>query len=429
MSGLSHNKSFRALFVSQFLGAFNDNLYKNAMVMLITFELSRVAEQTGLLITLAAGLFILPFFLFSSIAGQMADRYAKTRLIHYVNFSEFIVMLFGAFALMQQHLVLLFITLFFMGTQSTFFGPLKYSILPEIVDSKSLMRGNALFSGSTFIAILLGTILGGMGVMMPGGTTVMAFSVALVALLGFLVSLLMQPSQPQAPDLTIEKNIFVGTWRNIQLSQHYPRALFSILTISWFWLLGSVLLSQIPTLVKYDLLADESVVIAFMSLFSIGIAVGGYWVQWWQKGECRLGSGVLWLVLISFCLLCLVWVVSSLSLSDHQEAQVLMPLSEFAQTFPQNMTLLLLFLLSAFGGAYIVPLYTKLQTETPNALRARMIALNNISNALFMVLASVALMLGFAMGASLLNMLAVIAVLNGVIAYGYFQGKKRISLE
>ncbi|MDX1352245.1 MAG: MFS transporter, partial [Thiomicrorhabdus sp.] len=160
-TNLLFDRQFYPLFWVQFLGAFNDNLFKNAMVMLITFKLTDSASDTGLLITLAAGLFILPFFIFSAFAGQIADHYPKSMLIKKIKLAEILIMLMGAMALLNQNLWLLFITLFLMGSQSAFFGPIKYSILPEVLQETALIKGNGLFSGSTFLAILLGTIVGG----------------------------------------------------------------------------------------------------------------------------------------------------------------------------------------------------------------------------------------------------------------------------
>ncbi|VAW45167.1 Lysophospholipid transporter LplT / 2-acylglycerophosphoethanolamine acyltransferase [hydrothermal vent metagenome] len=413
---LRSNPSFFSLFICQFLGAFNDNLYKNAMIMFITFKLSQTPEQTGLLITLAAGLFILPFFVFSSFAGQLADRYPKSKLIQKIKLSEILVMLVGAVALMSQQLELLFFTLFLMGTQSAFFGPLKYSVLPELLEDNRLMKGNALFSSSTFIAILLGSILGGIGVLMDGGTEIMAVSVLVVAVLGYGASLGVKPTTVHNPALIIDKNLFKSTWQMIALCRDYKKPFFALLAISWFWFLGATLLSQIPTLVKYDLHADDVVVVTFLSLFSIGIGVGAALVTRWFKGEIHLKGHGLFLLGISLCFILMVWLITGYSERLNHSATSLMGLSTFLGIWPLNSILLLLFILAILGGAYIVPLYTLLQKQTPEPLRARMIAVNNIMNALFMVLSSVLIMIGYALSFSLMDMLVWLAILNGLIA-------------
>ena len=384
--------------------------------MFITFKLSQTPEQTGLLITLAAGLFILPFFLFSSLAGQLADRYLKYRLIQKIKLFEVLVMLVGAMALMSQQLELLFITLFLMGTQSAFFGPLKYAVLPELLKENHLMKGNALFSGSTFIAILLGSILGGIGVLVEGGTDIMAVSVIVVALLGYGVSLGIKPTTVYNPTLKIDKNLFKSTWQMVALCRDYKRPFFALLAISWFWFLGATLLSQIPTLVKYDLHADDVVVVTFLSLFSVGIGLGAALVSHWFKGEVHLRWHGLFLLGISICFGLIAWLVIGYSEPQLSDIITLMNLSTFLGIWPLNSILLLLFILAVLGGAYIVPLYTLLQKQTPEPLRARMIAVNNIMNALFMVLSSVLIMIGYALSFSLMDMLLWLAILNSFLA-------------
>ena len=386
------------------------------MIMFITFKLSQTPEQTGLLITLAAGLFILPFFLFSSFAGQLADRYPKSKLIQKIKLSEVLVMLVGAVALMSQQLELLFITLFLMGTQSAFFGPLKYSILPELLEDKALMKGTALFSSSTFIAILLGSILGGIGVLMEGGTEVMAVSVMLVALLGYGVSLWMKPTVVCNQSLKIETNLFKSTWQMVALCRHYKMPFFALLAISWFWFLGATLLSQIPSLVKYDLYADDVVVVTFLSLFSVGIGLGAALVTRWFKGEINLKWHGLFLLGISLCFVLMEWLITGYSESVNHHETALMSLSTFLTIWPLNSLLLLLVILAILGGAYIVPLYTLLQKQTPEPLRARMMAVNNIMNALFMVLSSVLIMIGYALSFNLMTMFVWLAVLNSLMA-------------
>lgn len=406
------------MFWVQFLGAFNDNLFKNSLVILITFRLSQSNGETGLLITLAAGLFILPFFLFSGLAGQLADHYPKSFLIQKIKLTEVFIMLFGAVALLNLQLELLFVTLFLMGTQSAFFGPIKYSVLPELLEDQSLMQGNALFSASTFIAILLGTILGGIGVLMPNGTEVVSFAIMGVALLGYGVSLWLQPSTIQNSELLIEANLFKSSWQLITLCKGYHTSFFAVMAISWFWFLGAVMLSQIPTLVKYDLLANEGVATAFLAVFSIGIALGSVLATLIFKNHLDLKWHGLFLGLISILLVAMVRMIeqSAHFLFLYSKSASLLSFNEFITIWPLNTLLLLLLLIALLGGAYIVPLYTLLQTQTPAKVRARMVAVNNILNALLMVLSAVLVMIGFALSLSLLNILLFLAILNLIIA-------------
>ncbi len=417
-SSLIFRKCFLPIFSVQFLGAFNDNLFKNAMIMLITFKLSHSNGETGLLITLAAGLFILPFFLFSGLAGQLADRYPKSFLIQKIKLAEVVIMLIGSLALLNHQLELLFLTLFLMGTQSAFFGPIKYSVLPEILEDSSLMQGTGLFSGSTFMAILLGTILGGVGVLMPNGTMVMSVAIIGVALLGYGVSLLLQPSKIHNSELLIEANLFKSSWELIVLCKDYQTSFFTVLAISWFWFLGAVMLSQIPTLVKYDLLANEGVVTAFLAVFSIGIAMGSALVSKCFKAQLNLKWHGLLLGLISMLLVAMVWMIeqSAQFLFLYSTSPGLLSFNEFIMIWPLNSLLILLLLIALLGGAYIVPLYTLLQTQTSVKVRARMVAVNNILNAFLMVLSAILVMIGFALSLSLLNILLCLAVLNLSIA-------------
>lgn len=417
---LLNNPAFMPVFALQFLGAFNDNLFKNALVMLINFKLSESLEQTGLLITLAAGLFILPFFLFSSVAGQLADLYPKHFLVQKTKLAEVLIMLLGAMALMSENLVMLFITLFLMGTQSAFFGPLKYSILPEIVSEDSLIKSNSLFSGSTFIAILLGTIFGGIGVLMEGGLEIMAGAIIGIALLGYLLSLMMVPCSSSREFFKINWNPLSSTWKIVQQSTQYSTAFFAVLAISWFWFIGAVMLSQIPALVKYNLQSDDSVVVLFLTVFSVGIALGAALVGKVSVYAASVKWHWLWLFFMSGALVLSVWSIQATDFSYWLEFHnvphgTLLTLQQFLSLFPANLSLLFLGFLAVIGGAYIVPLYTLLQTHTEHRARARMVAVNNIMNSLLMVLSAVLLMIGFSISLSLLDMLMILAVLNLLI--------------
>lgn len=428
-SCLLASKKFYPLFWLQFLGAFNDNLFKNALVMLITFKLTETSNDTGLLITLAAGLFILPFFLFSSFAGQLADRYSKPLLIRKIKLAEILIMLLGALGLMNQDLFLLFITLFLMGAQSAFFGPIKYSILPEILPDNQLIKGNGLFSGSTFIAILLGTIFGGIGVLLENGTVIMAVVVLVVAIVGYGLSLLVKNESiiREIAD-TIDWNLFRSTLQIVRESKTHDVAFFSVLSISWFWFIGAVLLSQIPALVKYDLQADDNVVIVFLTLFSVGIALGSGLVSLWMRSSAHLKWHWVLLVGMSLMLIATIWAIYSTNFNDLAQDvshETLLTFSQFLVLWPASLSLLFLLILAILGGMYIVPLYTLLQTQTPQPVRARMVAVNNIVNALFMVLSAILLMVGFALSLSLLDMLIWLAVINLLMVLVLYRRRNR----
>ena len=422
------DRKFYPLFCVQFLGAFNDNLFKNALVILITFRLSHSAEQTGLLITLAAGLFILPFFLFSALAGQIADRYSKSFLVKKIKLSEVLIMLLGALALQSQNLVLLFTTLFLMGAQSAFFGPIKYALLPEIFQRKALIRANSLFSGSTFIAILLGTIVGGLGILAENGITLVSTLIIATAVVGYLFSLRIHKSKEADSTLNINWNVATSTWVLIKQSQTHSIAWISIICISWFWFIGATLLSQMPNLVKYELQANDEVVVWFLTLFSVGIAFGAVLVSHLMKSRVHLYWHWLFMLGITVSLLLTIWAVSTETGLYQVPRETLMGISELIGFWPKSLGLLFMALLAFLGGVYIVPLYTLLQTYTPFSVRARMVAVNNVFNAFLMVLSALLIMLGFAFSLSLLQMLALLAVANLWVVALLFKTRNLISL-
>ena len=427
MISLLKTPNFAPLFLVQFLGAFNDNLYKNAIVVLVTFKLTDTAAETGFLITLAAGLFILPFFLFSSMAGQVADRYCKIWLLKKINLAEVLIMALGAIAFLSEDLFLLYLTLFLMGTQSSFFGPIKYSILPEMLNQQDLSRGNALFSGSTFIAILLGTIAGGLGVLKEDGLQVMSVAVVLVALSGYLLSLMLTGRQVANPAWKIDWNPITSTHRMLRDSSQYKTALVAVLAISWFWFIGATLLSQIPALVKYELQANDDVVVLFLTLFSVGIALGAMIISRFGQAAVHFRWHGWFSLLMALLLVLTVWSIANTAgqSSVVVSRETLQGVMAVLTTWPMNSALLWMGLLAMVGGIFIVPLYTVMQTYTPSEARARMVASNNILNALFMVVSALLLMLGFGLDMSLLQMLLILAGLNLPVAFLLFKHRHR----
>lgn len=414
-------RHFLPLFLVQFLAAFNDNLYKNAMVMLIAFQLSLSTEQTGLYITLAAGLFILPFFLFSAIAGQLADHFPKSVLIRKIQLAEILIMATGAVGFLTMQIEWLFVALFLMGTQSAFFGPIKYSVLPEVLTTEQLLRGNALFSGSTFIAILLGTIGGGLLIMLDNGAQMVSVLVITFAVLGYVASLSVPETQWASANVVVDRNIFRSSWQIVKSSAQYKEAFFAVWAISWFWFIGAVFLSQIPIFVKVTLHANEQVVVAFLTAFSIGIASGAGLMGLLCKQRVTLRFHPWLLVSMSLFLLLSVWVANTVVLapSEFSADTNLLNLGAFLSLWPQSLSLLFMFAVAVAGGAYIVPLYTQLQIKTPQSSRARIVAVNNILNAFLMVLSSILIMIGFAFELSLSTMLFILGLFNLVVA-GWF---------
>ena len=283
---LLHKKRFLPLFLTQFLGAFNDNLFKSALVILITFQL---AEQNGLnaqiLITIVAGLFILPFFLFSATAGQIADKYEKSSLIRIVKLVEIVLMCLTAIAFYYLNLWILIILLFFMGAQSAFFGPLKYSILPQHIAEDELVAGNGLVSAGTYIAILSGTLFGGLFILNSFGRTLISAGVVSVAVLGYFASLFIPKAEALDSEIKIDWNIPRATWQIISYVRVIKPVFRSILGISWFWFLGAIFLAQFPTFAKDVLGGNEEVSTFFLMIFSIGVGFGSTLCNKILKGE------------------------------------------------------------------------------------------------------------------------------------------------
>jgi len=250
MKELLNSVRFGPFFVTQFLGAFNDNVFKNALVILIAIRAANEAEA-GVWINIASGLFILPYFIFSPFAGQLADKYEKAILIQMVKLAEIFIMLLGAIGFYLDHIGFLVITLFLMGTQSTFFGPVKYSILPQHLDEDEIVTGTSLIEMGTFVSILLGTLLG--GILIKLGTGFVSFAIILFAFLGWLSAKKVPEAPAASPDLKISKNPMREMMSLMELSRQSNSVFYSIIGISWFWFFGATFLAQIPNYVSHTL--------------------------------------------------------------------------------------------------------------------------------------------------------------------------------
>ncbi len=385
-SHLLKTRRFLPLFLTQFLGAFNDNVFKNALVILITYS---VAEKAGLnaqiLVTLAAGIFILPFFLFSATAGQIADKYDKARLIRIIKAVEIGLMIAAGVGFYLQNVYFLLTVLFLMGTQSSFFGPLKYGILPDQLHEHELIGGNALIEAGTFVSILIGTILGGLLILAEGGITLVSGMVLAVAVLGWVSSLSIPSTKAADPDITVRYNLFTETYRIIGHIRENKVVFRSILGISWFWLFGASFLSQFPTYGKDVIGGNEQVVTLFLTVFSIGIGVGSLFCNKLLKGEIvatYVPLGVLGMTLFTVDL----YFASGNGITAG--GGELIGVSAFLAEFSSWRILFDLFGISVCGGIYIVPLYSLMQSRSEAEYRSRTIAGNNVMNALFMVVSA-----------------------------------------
>ncbi|WFE69595.1 MFS transporter [Thiomicrospira sp. R3] len=430
---------FLALFVVQFLGAFNDNLFKNALVMLISYRIM-VDSDAGLTITLAAGLFILPFFLFSPYGGYLADRWDKVWLMRKIKLAEVLIMLLASLALISGEIGLMLMVLFLLGVQSAFFGPIKYSILPEQVPSGLLMQANAWFSGSTFVAILIGTVIGGLVVLSEDGIKVLSGLMLALALIGYLASrwvplnsAILQPrslpsSLPISAQTSIQNepinnqawlSIFKNTFNHFADGRGYI-----VVAISVLWFIGASLLSQFPLWVKDFLYADEQVAVLFMALFALGFALGAWAINRHLKGRTQLRYQPFLLVLMALALLDAIWASSQVPVQTN-----LLSLTEYLTQWPGNRVMFDLLLLAILAGAYAVPLYTQLQRQVADEERAQAFALNNVMNALFMVGSAILIMLGYSIGLNWLQVAAGLVVAILLMAMIEWHWRKRVVLH
>ncbi|MBP9627018.1 MAG: MFS transporter [Synergistaceae bacterium] len=408
---LLKTRRFLPFFLTQFLGAFNDNLFKSALVMLVTFSLARKMGINGqVAVTVIAGLFILPFFLFSSVAGELADRYEKAFLIRRIKFIEIILMALTAAAFYFSNFWLLVALLFLMGAQSTFFGPLKYSIIPEHLEEGELIAGNALVSAGTYLAILIGTIVGGLLILQPGGVEIISVLIVFFALLGWLASLKIPNAGSFNPKVSIDFNIIRSTHRIIASVIQEKDVFLSILGVSWFWFVGATFLSQFPSYTKDVLQANEQVATLFLTVFSIGVGLGSLLCNTLLKGEIDgkyVPYGAATLSVGSICL----WLASR-RLAPAGMDEELFGILLFLQK-PEGIFILISLLAIAIGGGiYVVPLNAIMQTRCKAQHRARVIACSNIMNSFMMVLSAVGISILLLMGFTIPHIFLVVAVLN-----------------
>lgn len=421
---LLSSRRFLPFFITQALGALNDNIFKQAIILAILFKLSLdqgllfelgLPAEPDLLVNLCAMLFILPFFLFSALGGQFGEKFAKDRLIRLIKFFEIPIMLTGALALWFGNLPLMLLVLFAMGTQSALFGPVKYSILPQHLREDELVGGNALVEMGTFLAILGGTIGAGMMLASEQYAGMVAGAILLVATLGFLASLAIPRAESALPELRLQWNIFSQSWQMLRMGLgQRPAVSRSMIGNSWFWFLGAVYLTQIPTYAKDWLHGDESVVTLILTVFSVGIALGSMLCERMSGGKIEIGLVPFGSIGLSLFGMLLWWHSGGFPVgaAAHDWLAVL--------THGQGWWILGSILgIGLFGGFYIVPLYALIQSRTQEHERARVIAANNILNALFMVVAAlVSIVLLSVAGLSIPELFLVISLMN-VAVNGY----------
>ncbi|MGM0768328.1 MAG: MFS transporter [Pseudomonadota bacterium] len=378
---LLSQRRFLPFYLTQFSGAFNDNLYKNALLLLVTYSAGGLLGlSVDVVVNFAAFLFILPFFLFSGMAGQLADSLEKSRIIRAVKLLEIGIMATAAVGLWFGWYELLLVLLFLMGTQSTFFGPVKYAILPQVLADDELVGGNALVGMGTFVAILLGTIAAGVLMGLEAAARVIAIGVVAMAILGYLAARQVPPTDNRGAAAMERLQPVKETWRLLTLAAEQRQVLSAVLAISWFWFLGAAYLTQFPNFAKTSLLGDETVVTLLLAIFTIGISIGSMLCE-------KLTGHRITLQLVP-------WGAAGLSLFGI-DLYFAVPAEPVASTWwtlmsdPGYLRVLLDLLgIGICGGLFIVPLYAFIQHETPRFKRARIIAALNVMNALFMVVSA-----------------------------------------
>ncbi|MBI3924011.1 MAG: MFS transporter [Armatimonadetes bacterium] len=419
---LLHSR-FRGLFWTQALGAFNDNFFKTSVVFLAVFQGATVAGMNEKELSLLAGaLLLLPFVLFSATAGQLGDKYDKSRLIVRLKQVEVGLSLVAAVGLITVNVVLLLGVIFCLGAQAAFFGPLKYGILPQLLDEDELVGGNALVETGTKLAILLGSMSGGLLILRPDGPYVVSAGVMLMAVLGLLAARTVPAVPPADPGLEVRWNPLPPTLAIYRITRRNRAVFLSILGISWFWLIGAAFMSLFPAYCKQVLLADERVATMLNAIFSIGVGLGAILCGRFSYKRLELGLVPFGSIGISIFCLDLFLLGEPWAGTGAGAGVSLIPLpapltvAEFVVTAMGLRVLIDLLMLALFSGFFIIPLYTMIQQRTENRYRSRVVAGNNVVNSLFGVVGLLALMTIGKMGLSIPQTFGALALVNAMVA-------------
>lgn len=377
-------RRFLPMFLTQFFGALNDNVFKQSLLLVITYGwIQQQSASISTLNNLAALLFILPYFIFSATAGQIADKYERSKLVRGIKILEIIIMLLASAGFLLGNLWILLFALFLMGTHSTFFGPIKYAILPEILKPNELMSGNALFQSGTSIAILVGMILGGTVISLSQGNMIwICLTLLAIAVLGYLTSRFILKQNTNHSDLKVDWNFFRTSVQTIKYAKSLPLVFTVLLGNSWYWFYGATYLTQIPQLTQQNLHANENVVSLLLTLFSVGIGVGSLLCR--KIGGTQVNIKMVPLGAIGLTLFAL-YLAASLAFVPERKGDLMTIGQIFNSGAVYYHVMFAVTLLGISGGFYIVPLYAMMQAYAPSTHRARVVAANNIFNAIFMV--------------------------------------------
>ncbi|HWK43350.1 MAG TPA: MFS transporter [Stellaceae bacterium] len=402
------DRRFLPYFLTQAIAAFNDNVFKNAVILLIVFS----SAAPDLLVNLCAGAFILPFFFASATAGQVAERMPKARLIRWLKLSEVAIMALGAVALAWHAMAIAVVVLFLAGVQAAFFGPVKFSLLPQALRDDELVEANALIEMATFLAILLGTITGAVLVAGAGGPVRVGVVMVAIAVLGYLTSRAIPTLPPVMPSLRVDWNPLPEMLRLARLTVRERSVGIAIFGVSWFWLLGATYLTQLPSFTRGILGGDEHVVTLLLAVFSVGIGLGSLLCARWSRGRLEPG-----LVLIGALGISVFGGHLAIAQSAPWQGGTLRGAVAFVADPASWLVIADLVMIGAFGGLYVVPLQALVQLRTEPTFRSRIIAANNIWNALFLVGSAVlaGILLG-PVGLRIPALFGVLAILNLMVA-------------
>ncbi len=378
---LLRSRRFLPFFVTQFLAAFNDNVYKNALQILIAFPLAGAAlGSPDLLVNVAAALFVLPYFLFSATAGQIADKFEKARLMRAIRVAEILIMVVAAAALWHGRIDWMLVLIFLLGTLAAFFGPVKYAIMPQHLSDAELVGGNALVDTATFAAILIGLLAGGaLTTLGLPGLRITAVLLVVVAIGGYLASRAIPAAPATSPDLRLTLNIFRETWRNIGFARANRSVFLAILGISWFWMFGSMFVAQLPNYTRVIFSGSQTLVILLTFALTAGIGLGSLLCERLSGRKIEIGLVPFGSIGLSAFSIDLYFAFPAAIEAGH------VTIATFFQIDNSIRLLVDLVGIGAFGGFFTVPLYAMVLSRTAASHRARVIACNNILNALFMV--------------------------------------------
>ena len=408
-------RRFAPFFWTQFLGAANDNVFKFAFTVMVTYQMSVAwlpVEMAGLVI---GALFILPFLLFSATSGQLADKYSKTTVMRLVKSLEIAIMLIASVGFFSGQAALLLLCVFLMGLHSTLFGPVKYAYLPQVLAHHELTGGNGVVEMGTFVAILLGNVAGGLLVAIPGiGPQSVAVACLALAILGRLVAGRIPALDATDPSLRINWNPVTETWRNLRLARENLPVFHSLLGISWMWFFGAVFLSEFPSFAREVLHGDAQVASALLVVFSLGIGIGSLLCEWLSRGQVEIGLVPLGAIGMTVFSVDLYFASRSLPPSE------LMPLSTFLTRSAHWRVMADLALLSLFTGLYSVPMYALIQQRSHPTHRARIIAANNIINSMFMIASALIAGALLTAGRSIPEIFLLTGLANAVVTGGIF---------